>query len=83
MEGRFVWEPKKGAPSFTNWYVGMPATATPSDDCVMLRASDGKWIDWSCSTMNYAICERKVSRKTGKFNLPTLANNLKIGSPSV
>ncbi|KAM5238000.1 low affinity immunoglobulin epsilon Fc receptor [Ctenodactylus gundi] len=57
MEGEFVW--MDGSPmDYSNWQLGEPNNAEPSEDCVMMKGS-GKWNDAHCrSWLDAWVCER-------------------------
>lgn len=58
-EGTFRWS--SGVPlSFTNWAVGQPDAADPTDDYVSMRLSDGRWSDRTGFEVERALAEFTV-----------------------
>ena len=51
-----------GSGSFKNWFLGQPNNADGGQDCMHMRAGDGKWYEISCtSTPLDALCAKPIA----------------------
>jgi hypothetical protein len=58
LEGTFLWNSTGSAlVSYANWASNEPNGGT-SENCVVIKSSDGGWVDIRCTNSYWTMCEK-------------------------